>query len=125
MSCLRRPAGRADRNGSQQAAFTMELPSVQPLERVLALCEAHPQARYTMNDQGKIEWVRANTIDTFYIESAEQLSKCSSLHRRGLEGGACLHNTFACSPCMQWMAAWDSTGSLAVHGSSKGVLPTK
>eukprot|EP00965_Chrysotila_dentata_P199832 6179617-Pleurochrysis_carterae.AAC.1 len=30
-SCLKRPAGRADRGGSQQAAFSLDLPSLDPL----------------------------------------------------------------------------------------------
>eukprot|EP00965_Chrysotila_dentata_P049546 1642692-Pleurochrysis_carterae.AAC.1 len=47
MSCLRRPAGRADKGGSQQAAFSMEVPSMQPLKSVLAVCKAYPQSRYT------------------------------------------------------------------------------
>eukprot|EP00965_Chrysotila_dentata_P080107 2643267-Pleurochrysis_carterae.AAC.2 len=65
MSCLRRPAGRADRNGSQQAAFSMELPSLEPLTADLALCELHPQARYTVNTEGEIQWVQANSIDSY------------------------------------------------------------
>eukprot|EP00965_Chrysotila_dentata_P144087 4759946-Pleurochrysis_carterae.AAC.2 len=52
MSCLRRPAGRADRGGSQQAAFSMEVPSMQPLKSFLAVCKAYPQSRYTVNEQG-------------------------------------------------------------------------
>eukprot|EP00965_Chrysotila_dentata_P187400 6172107-Pleurochrysis_carterae.AAC.1 len=31
-SCLKRPAGRADRGGSQQAAFSLDLPSLEPLQ---------------------------------------------------------------------------------------------
>eukprot|EP00965_Chrysotila_dentata_P083493 2753761-Pleurochrysis_carterae.AAC.1 len=54
MSCLRLPAGRADRNGSQQAAFSMERPSLEPLKADLALCEAHPNARYTVNGEGDV-----------------------------------------------------------------------
>eukprot|EP00965_Chrysotila_dentata_P259703 6213644-Pleurochrysis_carterae.AAC.8 len=55
MSCLRRPAGRADKGGSQQAAFSMELPSVQPQMSFLDQCEEHPQARNAVNNEGKIE----------------------------------------------------------------------
>eukprot|EP00965_Chrysotila_dentata_P051821 1720471-Pleurochrysis_carterae.AAC.1 len=48
MSCQRWPAGRADQNGSQQASFSMELPSLLPLLPVLGICQAHPQARYAI-----------------------------------------------------------------------------
>eukprot|EP00965_Chrysotila_dentata_P059193 1964307-Pleurochrysis_carterae.AAC.1 len=63
----------------------MELPSLEPLKEVLAQCEAHQKARYTVNVQGEIEWVHANSINTFYIACKEQLSKFFSLHLRGLE----------------------------------------
>eukprot|EP00965_Chrysotila_dentata_P247160 6207580-Pleurochrysis_carterae.AAC.2 len=101
MSCLRRPAGRADRNGSQQASFSMELPSLSPLLPVLGMCQAHPQARYSIGAEGEVDWVTSPSIDSYYINSEEQLAQFLNLHERGLERG------------------------LAVHGSSKGVLPTK
>eukprot|EP00965_Chrysotila_dentata_P017815 592936-Pleurochrysis_carterae.AAC.1 len=47
-SCLRRPAGRADCTGSQQAAFTMDLPSLDPLRDILEKCQYHRMAKYTV-----------------------------------------------------------------------------
>eukprot|EP00965_Chrysotila_dentata_P026048 863691-Pleurochrysis_carterae.AAC.1 len=44
-SCLRWPAGRADRAGLQQAAFSMELPSMEPLRDLLGQCEYHKGAK--------------------------------------------------------------------------------
>ena len=40
MSCLKRPAGRADRAGSQQCAFSMDMPSMMPLRQDLAIARA-------------------------------------------------------------------------------------
>eukprot|EP00965_Chrysotila_dentata_P002134 70254-Pleurochrysis_carterae.AAC.1 len=55
---------------------------------MLSLCEEHPQARYTINQEGAVEWVQAQTIDAYYIDSEEQLAKLCNLHQRGFETGA-------------------------------------
>eukprot|EP00965_Chrysotila_dentata_P152492 5039567-Pleurochrysis_carterae.AAC.1 len=57
-SRLRRPAGRADRASSQQAAFAMELPSMDPLRDLLGQCEYHSRKRYA-DVNGEIAWIPA------------------------------------------------------------------
>eukprot|EP00965_Chrysotila_dentata_P201276 6180485-Pleurochrysis_carterae.AAC.11 len=81
-----RPAGRADRAGSQQAAFSMELPSVEPLRDLLGQCEYHRRARYSIVN-GAIQWTSFPTIDTYYISNEETLSDFLKLETRKLEGG--------------------------------------
>eukprot|EP00965_Chrysotila_dentata_P065136 2158978-Pleurochrysis_carterae.AAC.1 len=65
----------------------MELPSLTPLQDSLRLCESHPQARYTINTDGEVEWVSATSIDSYYIDSEERLSQFLNLHQRGFERG--------------------------------------
>eukprot|EP00965_Chrysotila_dentata_P236258 6201217-Pleurochrysis_carterae.AAC.2 len=89
VSCLRRPAGRADKNGSQQAAFSMEVPSMEPFAEVLIDCDHHPQARYSSDPKDRlVSWIHSPNIDNYYVERAGQLSDFFGLHVRGLERGA-------------------------------------
>eukprot|EP00965_Chrysotila_dentata_P123623 4086838-Pleurochrysis_carterae.AAC.1 len=86
-SCLRRPAGRADRAGSQQAAFTMDLPSIDPLRDVLAKCQYHKMAKYTIAN-GEIVWARSRQIDSYYLDDELAVADFLALHLRENRSGA-------------------------------------
>eukprot|EP00965_Chrysotila_dentata_P133192 4404650-Pleurochrysis_carterae.AAC.1 len=60
----------------------------------LSLCDAHPQARYSIDPDDDMEWVKAPSIDTYHLDSPGLLGAFISLHARGWERGAC---TACCS----------------------------
>lgn len=101
-SCCRQPAGRADGSrGSQQCSFEMEIPHKMCLG-ILGITvlhfETHFNARYNINENGELEWKRANTIDSFFMDDMSRMSEWISLETR------------------------EASKHLAVFGSSKGVV---
>ena len=87
LSCLRMPRGRADKAGSQQAAFSMTIPSKMAATKLM---EGVPpmgrmgKSKYQINAKGEIEWKPTTTITSYYISEVKALAKFLSLHRRGL-----------------------------------------
>ena len=102
MSCMRRPAGRADRAGSQQCEFEMEIPTLDPLLHLLAPCQNLRRKVYSLSEDGSvIEWHPSSTKDSYYIDDHKTLQRFAQLHTRGLDV------------------------TIPLHGSTKGVPPTK
>ena len=83
-SVLRQPRGRADQSGSQQAAFSMELPSQMAAVRLLAGAPSMGKKKYTVNAEGCIEWVPSPSITSYYIDAVKPLARWVRLHRRNL-----------------------------------------
>eukprot|EP00965_Chrysotila_dentata_P045367 1507245-Pleurochrysis_carterae.AAC.1 len=62
----------AERTGttlSRVAAFTIKLSLLEPLMDLLSLCDAHPQARYSISSPtcGNMKWVNAPSIDSHVL----------------------------------------------------------
>eukprot|EP00965_Chrysotila_dentata_P025166 835199-Pleurochrysis_carterae.AAC.1 len=85
-ACLPRLAGRFDQAGSQQAAFSMELPALEPLEEILQSCEYHDREKYVIKD-GQIAWAPSSSISTYYISDEQQVAEFLKLHERQLGAG--------------------------------------
>ena len=83
-SVARQPRGRADKAGSQQAAFSMELPSKMAGLRLMGEAPCMGNKKYTVNAAGQIEWVASKVITTYYLDSMKPLARWLSLHQRGL-----------------------------------------
>ena len=85
MSCLKRPAGRADKEGSQQCEFTMAIPSLVPLREALAVAQYYPNKVYSINSEGEVEFADSTSKDTYYVDDLATLGKFCMLHGRGLD----------------------------------------
>ena len=92
MSCLRRPAGRADKAGSQQSTFSLPICDLEPLLNVLARCQKFPNKVYAVED-GEITWRKSERKTTYYIDDVEILADFCALHRRGLESSIPLYQS--------------------------------
>ena len=94
VNCLVRPAGRADKAGSQMCEFEMEVSNLEPIHDLLKGegLQYHPQSRYTVDpDTGEIAWMKSGVIDTYYLETAEEIADFLSLHERKLGAAYSLH----------------------------------
>ena len=101
-ACCRQPAGRADgTRGSQQCCFEMEVTDIMALGilRITGVhFEVHKKSRYSINADSQIAWIEAKTIDSFYMDNADKMSKWISFETRA------------------------ASKHLNVFGSSKGVV---
>jgi len=103
VAALQRPAGRADRQGSQECECLLECATLEPLESMLLLEPTlvhHPLARCVIAGNGEMLVRTSRNTCTFVCESALDIAKFLRLHERGLPP------------------------HLHVFGSSKGVPPT-
>ena len=97
MSVMRQPRGRADKAGSQQAAFSMEIPSRSAAIELMQGAPPMGKKKYTINAEGSIEWKDSPSISTWYFDRHKPMAKWLKLHRRGL-GVACYGASKAVPP---------------------------
>ena len=84
MSVARQPRGRADQAGSQQAAFSMDIPSRMAATSLLQGVPSMSNTKYTVNAQGEIEWKKSPSITSYYIDQITPLARWMRLHTRNL-----------------------------------------
>ena len=83
-SVAKMPRGRADQAGSQQAAFSMEIPSRMAALRLLHGVPSMGKTKYTVNAMGMIEWKPSPSIESFYLDKMTPMARWLRLHTRGL-----------------------------------------
>ena len=84
MSVAKQPRGRADQAGSQQAAFSMEIPSKMAAARLLRGARSMGHTKYTVNAAGAIEWKKSPSIESYYFDQIKPMTSWLRLHTRGL-----------------------------------------
>ena len=87
ISLCRQPRGRADgERGSQQCLFEMELPTHQCHLEMLGVINSDfrcmGKTRYTVNAQGQVEWVKSSSVESYFMQDAQQMSNYLRFHER-------------------------------------------
>ena len=104
ISLCRQPRGRADgERGSQQCLFEMELPTHQCHLEMLGVINSDfrcmGKTRYTVNAQGQVEWVKSSSVESYFMQDAQQMSNYLRFHEReASRQSPCLpsHQNFTC-----------------------------
>jgi hypothetical protein len=87
-NALSRPAGRADKEGSQECIVEVECATLEPLEDLFKSQSAkltyHPSQRCILQPDGSHVFTKSNNTSTFFCNDARLIADFFDLHNRNL-----------------------------------------